>query len=319
MVWTNHYNALVAPRAPILSFHITTNVDIGARQSTQVSSTSNQQASENNSTGTLMTTTTVDATVAAPSLPTDTTTVPPFDDTLTIIGSLQKVVNNLICALSSSFPFKDLGRIYYFLGIEVVQNLGGVTLMQHNYALDLLRCAHMVNCKSVSTPISVTEKLAHDYGKALSDDDVFKYRSLVGGLQYLTLTRPNISFAVNKVYWDGCLDYRRSTGGFDVFLGPNFISWSSQKQLMVSRSSIKAEYKAFANCTTKATWVQSLLKEPGVHQSRPPVLWCDNLGATYLTANPVFHARAKHIEVDFHFVCEKVAMCALDVRLSSRD
>ena len=71
--------------------------------------------------------------------------------------------------------------------------------MQHNYALDLLRCAHMVNCKSVSTPISVTEKLAHDYGKALSDDDVFKYRSLVGGLQYLTLTRPNISFAVNKV------------------------------------------------------------------------------------------------------------------------
>ena len=53
---------------------------------------------------------------------------------------------------------------------------------------------------------------------------------------------------------------------------------------------------------------------------RPPVLWCDNLGATYLTTNPVFHARTKHIEVDFHFLREKVAMGALDVCfISSND
>jgi hypothetical protein len=53
-----------------------------------------------------------------------------------------------------------------------------------------------------------------------------------------------------------------------------------------------------------------------VFLSSPPVLWCDNLGATYLTANPVFHARTKHIEIDFHFVREKVALGALDVRSS---
>jgi hypothetical protein len=63
--------------------------------------------------------------------------------------------------------------------------------------------------------------------------------------------------------------------------------------------------------------MQSLLRELHVHQARPPVLWCDNLGATYLTANPVFHARTKHIEVDFHFVREKVAQGALDVRFVS--
>lgn len=224
----------------------------------------------------------------------------------------------------------------------------------------------MTNCKSVSTPMLVTDKLALDVGTPLDEKDTFTYRSLVGGLQYLTLTRPDISFPVNKVCqylarptnvhleavkrilryvkgtsttglkfrrssstllsiftdadWAGCLDYRRSTGGFAIFLGPNLVSWSSRKQPTVSRSSTKAEYKALANGTAEATWIQSLLKELGVVQSRAPVLWCDNLGATYLTANPVFHARTKHIEVDFHFVREKVAMGALDVRfISSND
>ena len=74
-----------------------------------------------------------------------------------------------------------------------------------------------------------------------------------------------------------------------------------------------------ANGTAEAIWIQSVLKELGVVQTLPPVLWCDNLGATYLTANPVFHARTKHIEVDFHFVRERVALGALDVRFISSD
>jgi hypothetical protein len=63
-----------------------------------------------------------------------------------------------------------------------------------------------------------------------------------------------------------------------------------------------------------------LLRELGVTQRQAPILWCDNLGATYLTANPVFHARTKHIEIDFHFVREQVADGALVVRfISSND
>jgi len=66
--------------------------------------------------------------------------------------------------------------------------------------------------------------------------------------------------------------------------------------------------------------LQSLLKEPRVFLSTPPTLWCDNLGASYLTANAMFHARTKHIEIDFHFVRDKVASKALEVRfISTKD
>jgi histone deacetylase 1/2 len=67
-------------------------------------------------------------------------------------------------------------------------------------------------------------------------------------------------------------------------------------------------------------WIQTLLDELGMSQSKAAVLWCDNIGATYLSANPVFHARTKHIEVDYHFVRERVAHKLLDIRfISSRD
>lgn len=59
--------------------------------------------------------------------------------------------------------------------------------------------------------------------------------------------------------------------------------------------------------TAEVMWVRKLLDQIGVPQSGPARLWCDNLGATYLSANPVFHARTKHIEIDFHFVREQVA------------
>jgi hypothetical protein len=75
-----------------------------------------------------------------------------------------------------------------------------------------------------------------------------------------------------------------------------------------------------ANATAEIIWVQALLREVGVSLHASPCLWCNNLGTTYLSANPVFHARTKHIEINFHFMRDRVASKEIAIKfISSKD
>jgi hypothetical protein len=111
--------------------------------------------------------------------------------------------------------------------------------------------------------------------------------------------------AYNDSDWAGNPNDRRSIIGFALFLGPCLISWCAKKQPVVSKSSTEAEYRSLAFAATELCWLRMLFKKLGLFL-HAPTLWCDNLGALALASNLVYHAHTKHIEMDYHFIREKV-------------
>jgi hypothetical protein len=107
-----------------------------------------------------------------------------YVDDIVITSSSPSATTALLDDLRSEFALKDLGVLHYFLGIQVKRTSEGISLSQEKYAAEILSKARMDKCKPVN---------------ALNDEEATRYMSIVGGLQYLTLTRPTISFAVNKV------------------------------------------------------------------------------------------------------------------------
>jgi hypothetical protein len=121
--------------------------------------------------------------------------------------------------------------------------------------------------------------------------------------------------------WADCPDTHRSTSGYAVFVGDNLVSWSTKRQTVVSRSSAQAEYRAVANGVAEATWLRQLLHELQAPPSRCILIYCDNISILSLSTNPVQYQRTKHVEIDLHFVREKVAIgqiCVLHVLTTSQ-
>jgi hypothetical protein len=108
------------------------------------------------------------------------------------------------------------------------------------------------------------------------------------------------------VDWAGSITDRRSTSGYCTFVGGNLVTWRSKKQSVVARSSAEAEFRAMAHGICEMLWLKAMLKELGVHSKDPMKLYCDNKAAISIAHNPVQHDRTKHVEVDRHFIKEKL-------------
>ncbi|XP_031278031.1 uncharacterized protein LOC116136469 [Pistacia vera] len=157
-------------------------------------------------------------------------------------GNDSQLISLVVTDLNNKFALKTVGEVQYFLGFEVKRSNSGLLLTQTKYAHDLLQKAGIQDCKPCLTPMAIGLKLAKE------DDEIFYqptlYRSIIGGLQYLILSRPDLAFSVNKLseflqhpiavhwtaYWARDVTDHRSTSGYSVFLGGNWIQWSPENQ-----------------------------------------------------------------------------------------
>ncbi|XP_020219796.1 uncharacterized protein LOC109802814 [Cajanus cajan] len=121
-----------------------------------------------------------------------------YVDDIIITSNSSTAIQNLIQTLHKSFPLKDLGKLDHFLGIEVSSdNAGGIHLSQTKYLIDILAKLNMSNAKPIKTPMAPSSRLTNDGTEICQDSSL--YRSVVGALQYLTITRPYIAYTVNKL------------------------------------------------------------------------------------------------------------------------
>nr|GFA91704.1 ribonuclease H-like domain-containing protein [Tanacetum cinerariifolium] len=205
----------------------------------------------------------------------------------------------------------------------------GMFVSQRKYAMDILERAHMVGCNPCQTPVDTESKFGdggtsvclymHDprepHFSSLKWILWYVQGTLDYGLQLFSSTTDSLIAYLNAD-WAGCPTTQRSTLGYCVFIGNNLLSWSSKRQLTLSRSSAKTEYRGVANAVVETCWIRNLLRELHTLLSSTTIVYRDNVSAVYLSSNLVQHQRTKHIEIDIHFIRDLVAtgqVCVLHV------
>ena len=226
-------------------------------------------------------------------------------DDIIIASPSCKMVEQVKVKLQQLFKLRVIGNLKYFLGLEIARSAQGIHLSQRKYTLTLLEDTSFIGSKPATLPMDPNLKLSATEGDPIKDGSV--YRRLLGRLMYLTISRPDIAYAVHKLsqymsspcvphlnalhhllrylktnpgqglffsatsslslkgYADAdlgnCIDTRRSTTGFCVFLGTSLVSWKSKRQATVSRSSAESEYRSLAAVASEITWMVTLLRD----------------------------------------------------------
>nr|GEV00723.1 copia protein [Tanacetum cinerariifolium] len=237
-----------------------------------------------------------------------------YVDDIILTTSTTSLRKSLMACLSYEFAMKDLGPLSYFLGVAVSRTRHSMFLSQTKYAKEIIERTGMSSCKPAHTSVDTSRKLSTSSGDTFLDPTY--YCSLVGALQYLTFTRPDICYAVQQI----CLHMHDPRDGHMQALkriihylqrtlsyGSHLSKTANHSLPTTSKSSAEAEYRGVANVVFESCWLRNLLLELHCPVSKATLVYCDNVSAIYLSGNAIQHQRVKHIELDIHFVREHVA------------
>ena len=144
------------------------------------------------------------------------------------------------------------------------------------------------------------------------DDGLQLYKDSTLNLHAFSNTSLSLQ-AFSNANWREDKDTFCSIGAYVVYLGKNLISWSSKNQRTIARSSTEVEYRSVANIVVELNFICYLLTDLGISLPPCPIIYCDNIGATQLCYNPIFHSCMKHVAIDFHFIRDQVQNGALRV------
>nr|GEY62515.1 hypothetical protein [Tanacetum cinerariifolium] len=224
---------------------------------------------------------------------------------------------DLMC---SKFKMSMMGKISFFLGIQISQNPKGIFINQSKYALESLKKYGFESCDPVDTPMVEKSKLDEDKeGKAV---DPSHYRGMIGTLLYLTASRPDLQFAICM-----CARYQAQPTEKHVHAVKRifrYLRGTVHRGLWYPKDSSialtafadadhagcqdtrrKAEYIALSGCCAQILWMRSQLSDYGLAFNKIP-MYCDNKSAIALCCNNVQHSRSKHIDIRYHFIKEQV-------------
>ena len=250
-----------------------------------------------------------------------------YVDNILIGGKTDKRIAEVKIAIAEWFEVKDMGKLHYFLGVKVVQDLNASTvwLGQLAYSDNIILQFNMQNAKTCRTPVNPSLKLSKSTEESTHVDQEL-YQSAVGKLLYLsTWRRPHIlryiagtvnfglmftrsgsadCIGFSDADWACDIDDRKSTSGYLFQVGGASISWKNKKQLCDALSTAEAEYMSPTLAVQEAIWLNRLLAELQIQKepSKPALIYEDNQSAICMAKNPQFNGRSKHIAIKYHFI-----------------
>ncbi|GKE73535.1 ribonuclease H-like domain, reverse transcriptase, RNA-dependent DNA polymerase [Tanacetum coccineum] len=197
--------------------------------------------------------------------------------------------------MEDKFEMSDLGLLAYYLGIEVTQTRGEITIKQTRYINKILKETNMMESNDTKIPRDPGTKLVRaEDGNSV---DATYYRSLIGSLRITGYS--DSSYGINT-------DQGKGTTGIVFYFRELPITWCTHKQPTVAHSSCESEFMAATRAACQALWLKWLLSEITGWEEERITLKVDNISVIELVRNPVFHGRSKHIDIRYHFIRECV-------------